>query len=448
MKTLILAGGKGTRLWPLSRELMPKQFIKLFSESLFQKTVKRALYLSSPDEIYVITNKEYRFRVLDDLEEIGISIPEENIILEPEAKNTLPAICLGVKAAGEGKFAVLPSDHLIKADEEYLNAFRSAEKLSENYIVTFGITPTRPHTGYGYIKPGKELEGGFEVEQFKEKPSRELAEEYVSKGYLWNSGMFVFDSKVFVEELKELAPEFAKVLEEGEEAYKQIPEASFDYAILEKSGRVAVVPIKTFWSDLGNFDSIYEVMEKDERGNAIKSESCIPVDSENNLVITQRLTALIGLRDLIVIDTDDALLVARRGEAEKVREVYRLLAEKGDKAVEVHRTAHRPWGSYTVLEENKSYKIKRITVKPKKRLSLQRHYHRSEHWVVVKGTARIVVDGNEILLRSGESTFVPAGAIHRIENPGKIPLEIIEIQIGEYLEEDDIERFEDDFGRR
>ena len=447
MKTLILAGGKGTRLWPLSRELMPKQFIKLFSESLFQKTVRRALYHSSPDEIYVITNKEYRFRVLDDLEELGVKIPEENVILEPEAKNTLPAICLGIKVAGEGKFAVLPSDHLIEADEGYLRAFRVAEKLSDSHLVTFGISPTRPHTGYGYIRPGKKLDGGFEVEQFKEKPSAELAEEYVSKGYFWNSGMFVFDSKIFVEELEKHAPEFMKVFEEGEKAYEHIPEASIDYAILEKSERVAVVPINTFWSDLGNFDSIYEVMERDDEGNAIKSNDFIALDSKNNLVITQRLTALIGVEDSIIIDTDDALLIAKRGEAEKVREVYKLLAERNDKVVEIHRTAYRPWGCYTVLEENTGYKIKRITVKPGKRLSLQRHYHRSEHWVVVKGTARVIVDGREVLLRSGESTFVPAGAIHRIENPGKVPLEVIEIQIGEYLEEDDIERFEDDFGR-
>uniref|UniRef100_A0A7C3RC70 mannose-1-phosphate guanylyltransferase n=1 Tax=Archaeoglobus fulgidus TaxID=2234 RepID=A0A7C3RC70_ARCFL len=445
MKTIILAGGKGTRIWPLSRELMPKQFIRLFSESLFQKTVRRALYHSSPDEIYVITNKEYRFRVLDDLEDLGLKIPEDNLILEPEAKNTLPAICLGIRAAGDGKFAVLPSDHLIEADEEYLKAFKTAERLSESYIVTFGITPTKPHTGYGYIRPGRKINGGFEVEEFREKPSAELAEEYVSKGYLWNSGMFVLDSRVFIEELEKHAPEFIRVLEDGEKAYQHISEASVDYAVLEKSERVAVVPIRTLWSDLGNFDSIYEVMEKDGDGNAVSGGDCIAINSKNNLIIAHRLTALIGVEDSIIVDTDDALLIAKRGEAERVRDVYRLLA--GRKVVEVHRSVHRPWGGYTVLEENNGYKIKRITVKPGRRLSLQRHYHRSEHWVVVRGTARIIVDGREILLRSGESTFVPAGAIHRIENPGKVPLEVIEIQIGEYLEEDDIERFEDDYGR-
>lgn len=445
MKTIILAGGKGTRLWPLSRETMPKQFIKIFGESLFQKTLRRALVISKPEDIFVVANDEHRFRIFDDLEEIGIKIPQENVILEPKPKNTLPAICLAIKEAGNGKFAILPSDHIVEMNEDYFKAFRIAQQLSSRYLVTFGIKPKKPHTGYGYIKPGKKIGEAFEVEEFKEKPDLKTAEEFVKKGYLWNSGMFLFDSNLFFEEVKNYSPEVLKIFEIGIRAYDEIPEISVDYGILEKSKRVAIVPISVEWSDVGSFDAIYEYLAKDDNENAIRGE-VVSLNSRRNLVFAERLTALLDVEDLLLVDTDDALLVAKRGSAEKVKEIYKILKEKRDKRIEIHRTAYRPWGSYTLLEEN-GYKIKRITIKPGKRLSLQRHYHRSEHWIVVSGTARIVVDGKETLLRKGESTFVPAGALHRIENPGKIPLEIIEVQIGEYIEEDDIERIEDDFGR-
>lgn len=445
MKTIILAGGRGTRLWPLSRDAMPKQFLRIFGESLFQKTIRRALLISKLEDVFIVTNKEYRFRVLDDLEDLGVKIPEDNVLLEPKPKNTLPAICIAIKKAGKGTFAVLPSDHILEMNENYLKAFKIAKELSAQYIVTFGIKPKKPHTGYGYIKPGRRMGEAFEVDEFKEKPDAKTAEDFVKKGYFWNSGMFLFDSELFIEELEKYSAEMLKIFEKGEEAYDEIPELSIDYGILEKSKRVAVVPMNVEWSDVGSFDAIYDYLPKDNEENAIRGE-VLAMNSKRNLVIAERLTVLLDVDDLVLIDTDDALLVARKGSTERVREVYRILKEKRDKRVETHRTAFRPWGSYTLLEENK-YKIKRITVKPGKRLSLQRHYHRSEHWIVVSGTARITVDGKEILLRQGESTFVPAGSLHRIENPGKIPLEIIEVQIGEYLEEDDIERFEDDFGR-
>ncbi|MGO0122947.1 mannose-1-phosphate guanylyltransferase/mannose-6-phosphate isomerase [Desulfothermobacter acidiphilus] len=459
MKSLILAGGKGTRLWPLSRELMPKQFIRLFDHrSLFQHTVLRALKWSGPGEILVVTNHEYRFRVQDDLAELGVNLPEENLLLEPEGKNTLPAVCWGVQAVrekwGEATVAVLPSDHLLGGGEELLRSFRAAEELAAEYLVTFGIKPDRPHTGYGYIKPGKALKAGFKVEEFKEKPDAASAAEYVARGYWWNSGMFVFHTELFWRELESLAPEvwdaFASAADIAD-AYRRVPEISIDYGLMERSSRVAVVPLATYWSDLGSFDAVYEALPKCEEGNAVLTQgvaaTCLLHDARGNLVISERLTALVGVEDLAIIDTGDALLVAPRPRAQEVKKIYAELVRRKDERAVVHRTAYRPWGSYTVLEEGERYKIKRLTVLPGRKLSRQRHYHRSEHWVVVRGTARITVDGEEKLLRPGESVFVPAGLSHRLENPGKVILELIETQIGEYLGEDDIERFEDDFGR-
>ncbi len=463
MKTLILAGGKGTRLWPLSRELMPKQFVRfLDGESLFQKTVRRALKFSKPGEIFVVTNRKYKFRVLDDLSELGVELPEENLLLEPIGKNTLPAIYWGAKTIeetfGDSIVAVLPSDHLIEANDAYERAFKNAERLAREHLVTFGIKPTRPHTGYGYMRPGDALrEGdnllGYTVAEFKEKPDLETAKRYVEEGYYWNSGMFAFSSSLFLEEAKKHAPDVAKAFEEGSigKAYKLAPDLSIDYGVMEKTDKAAVVPLNAYWNDLGSFDAIYEVLEKDENGNAIlisgRNAYHIGVNSKNNLIMAERLTATVGVEDLIIIDTDDALLIAHRGEGQRVKEVYKRLKERNDERAIVHRTAYRPWGSYTVLEENERYKIKRLTVLPGKKLSLQMHYHRSEHWVVVRGTAKVRVGDEEILLRPGESTFIPAGVIHRLENPGKVVLEVIETQIGEYLGEDDIVRFEDDFGR-
>ena len=464
MKTVILAGGKGTRLWPLSRELMPKQFIKLFEDrSLFQKTLERAVLFSKPSEIFVVTNEAYRFRILDDLRELGVEIPEGNILLEPAAKNTLPAILWATlrieEEFGDSVVAVLPSDHLIEVNEAYERAFENAEKLAGEYLVTFGIQPTKPHTGYGYIKPGEKIESdgrvvGYRVEEFKEKPDLETAKRYVENNYLWNSGMFAFSSSLFIDEVRKHAPDVWDAFEGGgsiEEVYNRVPDISIDYGIMEKTYKAAVVPLRAKWSDLGSFDAIYEVLEKDGDGNAVRVSGhramYINLSSKRNLVMTKRLTATIGVEDMIIVDTDDALLIAHRGEAQKVKEVFRILREKNDERALIHRTAYRPWGSYTVLEEGERYKIKRLTVLPGKKLSLQMHYHRSEHWVVVRGTAKIVVGDREVLLRPGESTFIPAGVKHRLENPGRVVLEVIETQIGEYLGEDDVVRFEDEFGR-
>jgi len=449
MKTIILAGGKGTRLWPLSREEFPKQFLKIFNDkSLLQETLERALLFSKPDEVYVVTNERYRFMVIQHIKELNMNIPDDNVILEPLAKNTLPAIFYGVKTilenSGNDIVAVLPSDHLIKVNDSYIEAFKIAQELAEEYLVTFGIKPSKPHTGYGYIKPGEPLRGGFKVEKFVEKPDYETARRYVEEGYLWNSGMFMFSTDVFMEECAKHAPEVVLAFEEDvETAYKKSPEISIDYGLMEKTDRAAVVPLDVFWSDVGSFDAIYEIMEKDENENAVKGE-VISIDSRNNLIIGDSLIATIGIENAIIVDSGDAILVCSREESQKVRDVVKLLKKRGDKRAEVHRTIYRPWGSFTILEEGQFYKIIKIKVLPKKGLGLRMHYHRSEHWVVVRGTAKVEVDGKEFLLRTGESTFVPAGVKYRLENPGILPLEIIEVQIGEYLGEDDIVRFEED----
>lgn len=460
MKTIILCGGKGTRLWPLSREQLPKQFIRIFdNKSLFQRTVERARLFSQEDEIFIVTNKDYKFRVLNELTEINGTIPEKNILLEPIGRNTLPAICLGVKKIeeiyGECNVQVIPSDHIINTDEAYTEAFETGENLANEMLVTFGIKPTSPNTCYGYIgiereiKKEKNKNSAFKVSEFKEKPNLETAKRYVKRGYLWNSGMFVFNTKIFMNAVKNFAPKIYKAFENSDnltEIYKNIPEISVDYGIIEKAKNIYVVPLNTYWSDLGSFDAIYDACDKDKQENAGTGER-IALDSSKNLVMTKRLTALVGVENLAVIDSSDALLIAKRGETQKVKEIFKILKDRVDERATTDKTSYRPWGQYTVLEEGERYKIKHIIVLPKKRLSLQKHHHRSEHWIVVKGMARVVVESKEMFIGNGESTFIPSGFTHRLENPGNVSLEIVEVQIGEYLGEDDIERFEDDFGR-
>lgn len=450
MYSIILAGGSGTRLFPLSRTTYPKQFIPLIdNESLFQKSVKRALLHSKPGEIYIVANKEHEYLVKDQLDQLGTKC---NILLEPCGKNTLPAITNAVseiqKMEQTATVLVLPSDQLIDDGDGYTSAVKSAANLAKEYLVTFGIIPTSAHTGYGYILPGKLLEEGSEISKFVEKPDIQTAEKYLREGYLWNSGMYCFSVDVFMTELRTHVPEVANAfIHTISEAYDATPAISIDYGLMEKTKKSAVVPLKAKWSDLGSFDALYAVQRKNSQGNVVKGEYLTP-DGKNNLIISDdRLVATIGLSDIAVIDTTDALLICPKKQSQRVSEITTLLKETGDKRADLHTTVHRPWGQYTILLKGPTYLIKRLTIHPGSRLSLQYHHHRSEHWVIVSGTAEVTNDENTFFVRTGESTFIPAGVKHRLANPGLIPLEVIEVQNGELLTEEDIVRIDDDFHR-
>ena len=449
MKTLILAGGVGTRLFPLSREQYPKQFIPLFNgDTLFQKTLRRALLRSIPHDITIVTGEQHTFLVRDQVRGI---CEECTVLTEPQGKNTLPAIAYGMHhiltSSGPSTVAVLPSDHLIGESDAYLEALYRAEQLADHYLVTFGIPPTHPHTGYGYIEKGERIKEGYRVARFVEKPDAATAAAYVAQGYLWNSGMFVLSTTLFLKECQRYAADVASAFTlPPAQAYARTPAISIDYGLMEKTSRAAVVILEAPWTDLGSFDALYEVLPKDGSGNAIRGE-VLPLSSHRNLILAHRLVTTIGVDNLAIVDTSDVLFVGSRQRSQEIREVVEQLKAKGDERALLHTTVHRPWGSYTVLEKGRFYTIKRITVLPTRQISHQLHHHRSEHWVVVQGTAEIVVGTETRFLRNGESTFVPAGVHHRLRNPGLLPVELIEVQQGEYIGEDDIVRLEDDFGR-
>jgi len=448
MKSIILAGGVGTRLWPLSREYYPKQFIQLNGHSLFQQTVERAFRLSAPDDIYVVTNEIHRYLVRNQIEELGYTIADDHLLAEPAGKNTLPAIAWAMQrissVSPHATAAVFPSDHLL--GEAALEQIRAAEPLARNYLVTFGIRPDSPHTGYGYIRPGKRLSIGNVVDEFREKPDEKTAKDYVKKGYLWNSGIFLLSTDCFFAELKKYRPElYAAFSEDFLADYAALEPVSIDYGLLEHSKKVAVVALKTTWSDLGTFKALYDIERHDTEGNVGRAEFLF---ARNNYVHAPgKHVGLIGVHDLIVVDTADALLVCDAAHAEQVKQLVSRYNKQDLEVTKFHRKVYRPWGSYTVLEDTPFYKIKRVTVMPRQKLSLQLHHHRSEHWIVVSGTAEVVLNTEIRLLNQGESTFVRSGMRHRLKNPGVIPLEVIEVQLGEYLKEDDIVRFEDDYGR-
>ena len=455
MTNIILCGGNGTRLWPISRTLMPKQFVKLFDDkSLFQLTVERNSKVC--DSQFIVSNAEQYFLAVDQLE--ALKKTNNKYLLEPVGRNTAPAIALACMASNKEELVlVTPSDHLIKDELEYKKVLNQAKKLArEDNLVTFGITPTFAETGFGYIEVN-----GLDVKAFHEKPDFATATKYLEAGnYYWNSGMFCFKARVFLEELKKYSPDIYEasqiafnnankdsIVRIKHEDMLAISEDSIDYAVMEKSLKVKVIPSNIDWSDVGSFDALYEELPKDENNNTI-NENHISIDSKNNLIYAnQRKIATIDIEDLIIIDTGDALLISQKGSSQKVKQVVEKLKDSNSELHNIHLTGYRPWGTYTVLEDQAGYKIKRIEVKPGKRLSLQKHFHRNEHWIVVSGTATVTVGDETNLLRANESTYIKMGEVHRLENKGRIPVVLIEAQVGEYTGEDDIVRLDDDYKR-
>ena len=456
MTNIILCGGNGTRLWPISRTLMPKQFVKLFKKkSLFQLTIERNSKICN--ERLIVSNTEQYFLASDQLEELKKN--NNHYLLEPIGRNTAPAIALACFSLPEDKIVlVTPSDHLIKNEIEYKKVLQKAKLLAEqNALVTFGIKPSFPEIGFGYIEAN-----GLNVKAFHEKPNLETATKYFNAGnYYWNSGMFCFKVGIFLEELKKYSP---KIYKEALNAYQnansaqenmirinhndmeKIPEDSIDYAVMENSTLVKVISSDIEWSDVGSFDALFEELPKDKNNNTIHDKH-IAIGSKNNLIYGKdKYIATIDIEDLIIVDTGDALLISKKGSSQKIKQVVNRIKENTE-LHHIHLTGHRPWGTYTVLEETDKYKIKKIMVKPGKRLSLQKHFHRNEHWIVVSGTATVTVGNRTQLVRPNESTYIKMGEIHRLENEGKIPVILIEAQVGEYTGEDDIVRIEDDFNR-
>ncbi len=465
MIPIILSGGSGTRLWPLSRKMYPKQFLSLLhDQTMLQMTLSRldGLEHTAPT---VVCNNEHRFIVAEQARQIGIE--DLSIILEPFGKNTAPAIAVAaIHATGLAQdpvLLVLSADHEIADEKAFRDAVTQALPLAEaGKLVTFGIVPTNAATGYGYIKRGEAEGNGFIVDQFVEKPDRDTAEEYLTTGdYYWNSGMFMFKAQTYLQELDKFKPDMIRhcqlaianlqedigFLRLDPDAFANCEPESIDYAVMEKTDLACVVPMDAGWSDIGSWSSLWDQGEKDEAGNTVHGD-VITTNTENSFVHAEsRLVATVGVKDLVIVETHDAVLVADKEQAQEVKQIVEQL--KGEQRGEenFHRIVYRPWGSFDSVDEGDRYKVKRITVSPGARLSKQKHHHRAEHWVVVKGTARVFRNDEIFDLHENESVFIPIGATHYIENPGNIPLDIIEVQSGSYLGEDDIVRFDDIYGR-
>lgn len=465
---LILSGGSGTRLWPVSRKNMPKQFLQLSGAgTLFQQTIARTRALPDVAPPIVVASEDHRFLAADQLLESGVE--DAVILLEPTARNTAPAIALGALQAlardPDALLLVLPADHLIGDPQSFADAVqRALPAARQGWLVTFGIRPDRPETGFGYIRRAEVVAGAAQrVEQFVEKPDRATAETYLADGgYDWNSGMFLFTAARYLEELAEYAPATLAAVREAwaaatcdldfvrieKQAFARVPNISVDYAVMEKTRRAAVVSVDCAWSDIGSWAALWLTGTKDADSN-LREGDTIAVDTRNSLLRShdRHLIATVGVDDLIVVSTPDATLVAHRDAAQDVKKIVDQLKAAGRSEHSLHRVVHRPWGSYDSLEAAERFQVKRIVVKPGASLSLQKHHHRAEHWIVVSGTAEVTCDGKVFLLGENQSTYIPLGSVHRLRNPGKLPLELIEVQSGSYLGEDDIVRFDDVYGR-
>lgn len=467
---VVLCGGAGSRLWPLSRRLHPKPFIELADgESLLQKAFRRGASLPEVHDLLVITNRDFVFKTRDDFDEMVPDLPRpvtSHFMLEPEPRNTAAAVAAAAlwvarRYGDSARVLVLPADHLIENEPAFSQAVETACVLAERgHLVTFGIHPTRPETGYGYIE-----HSGTDVLAFVEKPDAARANDYLQGGrHLWNAGMFCFTAGTVLSEMElhardiltdtRLALEHARVLSEGKgeqielhpDYFAAVRAESIDYALMEHTGVAAVVGCDIGWSDIGSWEALGSLTPVDEHGNRVQGEAILE-DTSDCFIRTDRLVGMLGVQNLTIVDTPDALLVADRSRAQDVKRIYARLQEAGHELHELHQTVYRPWGSYTVLEDGLHFKIKRLVVRPGGQLSLQLHHHRSEHWVVVSGTAVVENDGESLLLTTNQSTYILAGHRHRVANPGSVDLVMIEVQTGEYLGEDDIVRFDDAYGR-
>ncbi len=469
MIAVILSGGSGTRLWPLSRKAYPKQFINLVDDnSLLQNTVIRALEVTDNTPPLLVCNHEHRFFVAEQLRQLGVGA--SGILLEPEAKNTAPAIAAAavhaLQAGGEQDplLLVMPADHVI----ENLDAFKAAVDIArraadDGKLVTFGVVPSAPETGYGYILRGEESRArSYKVQKFVEKPDLETAREYLQQGdYYWNSGMFMFRASTLLEKLAQFEPEMVAAVRRAydqaqndldfirlqQQAFAECRAESIDYALMEKSDDVEVVALDAKWNDIGSWSAIWDVAEKDEHGNRHIGDVISHGSSNCYLYSSGKLLTAVGVDNIVAIETDDAVMVANKDRVQDVKAIVNQLKFSGRGEIDYHRKVYRPWGYYDSVDMGERFQVKRIVVNPGEQLSLQMHHHRAEHWIVVTGTAKVVRGEDEFLVSENESTYIPLGVKHRLENPGAIPLEIIEIQSGSYLGEDDIVRFSDNYGR-
>jgi len=474
IKPVILSGGSGTRLWPLSRQLYPKQLLPLVNEhTMLQETILRLEELPDvSDSVVVVCNEEHRFLVAEQLR--NIAVPSDAILLEPEGRNTAPALTLAALALQNESepcaMLVLPADHVIQDINQFHKAVIEGAKLAdEGYVVTFGIVPAGPETGYGYIETGDAIgdTNASQIARFVEKPDSETAQQYLDTGrFLWNSGMFLLKPEIWLQHMTRLQPEMKTACESAfhkgqqdqdfyrinKEAFMKSPNDSIDYAVMEKlvgheRGQAAVIPMDAGWSDVGAWAALWDIGQKDQSGNVTKGD-VINVNSQNSMFLSQgRLVAGVGLNNMVVVETADAVLVADKDKVQDVKAIVDWLKKQGREEHLIHRRVYRPWGSYEGIDVGERYQVKRITVNPGAALSLQMHHHRAEHWIVVKGTAKVTCGDKVFIVSENQSTYIPIGTKHRLENPGVFPLEMIEVQSGSYLGEDDIVRFEDIYGR-